>query len=120
VLDQLTAGHGVLHMIRVDNGPEFAGVVLDTWAYAEGVRLDCIDGGKPTQNGLLESLDGKFRDECLNGHGFRDLPEARQLIEAWRVDDNEERPHSALGNVPPRVFAVRMGQLTGSPKRCPP
>ena len=110
VLDWLTAMHGVPHTIRVDNGPEFAGKVLDAWAYAKGVRLDFIDPGKGTQNGLLESFNGKFRDECLNGHWFRDLVEARRLIEAWRVDYNEERPHSALGNLAPQVFAARMAQ----------
>lgn len=110
VLDRLTAGWGVPHTIRVDNGPEFAGKVLDAWAYAKGVHLDFIDPGKPTQNGLLESLDGKFRDECLNGHWFRDLSEAQRLIEAWRTDYNEERPYSALGNVPPRVFAMQLAR----------
>jgi len=74
VLDRLIAGHGTPHTIRVDNGPEFAGKVLDAWAYTKEVHLDFIDPGKPTQNGLLESLDGKFRDECLNGHWFRTLP----------------------------------------------
>lgn len=110
VLDRLTAVHDVPHTIRVDNGPEFAGKVLDAWAYAKGVRLDFIDPGKPTQNGLLESFNGKFRDECPNGHWFRTLPEARRLIEAWRGDYNEERPHSALGNLAPQVFAARMAQ----------
>jgi len=110
VLDRLTAGHGIPHTIRVDNGPEFAGKVLNAWAYAKGVHLDFIDPGKPTQNGLLESLDGKFRDECLNEHWFRNLPEARRLIEAWRVDYNEERPHRALGNLAPQVFAAQMEQ----------
>jgi len=110
VLDRLTAGWGVPHTIRVDNGPEFAGKVLDAWAYAKGVHLDFIDPGKPTQNGLLESFNGKFRDECLNGHWFRDLSKARRLIEAWRIDYNEERPHSALGNVPPRVFAMQLAR----------
>jgi len=107
VLDRLIVGHGIPQTIRVDNGPEFAGKVLDAWAYAKGVRLDFIDPGKPTQNGLMESFNGKFRDECLNGHWFHDLSEARRLIEAWRVDYNEERPHSALGNLPPQVFAAR-------------
>lgn len=73
-----------------------------------GVHLDCIDPGKPTQNGLLESFNGKFRDECLNQHWFRDLSEARQLIEAWRVGYNEERPHRAPGNPPPQVFAAQL------------
>jgi putative transposase len=108
VLDRLIAGHGIPQTIRVDNGPEFAGKVLDAWAYAKGVHLDFIEPGKPTQNGLLESFNGKFRDECLNQHWFRDLPEARQLIEGWRIDYNHERPHSALGNRTPQEFAAQL------------
>jgi len=108
VLGRLTAGHGTPQTIRVDNGPEFAGVVLDAWAYTKGVHLDFIDPGKPTQNGLLESFNGKFRDECLNQHWFRDLSEARQLIEGWRIDYNHERPHSGLGNRTPREFAAQL------------
>lgn len=110
VLDRLTVGHGVPRTIRVDNGLEFAGKVLDAWAYANGVQLDFINPGKPTQNGLLESFNGKFRDEGLNQHWFRDLPEARRLIEAWRVDYNEERPHSALGDWTPQEFAAQLEQ----------
>jgi len=106
LLDRLAAWYGVPETIRVDNGPEFAGRVLDTWAYGKGVRLDFIAPGRPTENGLVESFNGTFRDECLNQHWFRDLPEARRLIKAWRVDYNHERPHSALGNQSPAAFAA--------------
>ncbi len=113
VLDRLCERHGRPTLIRVDNGPEFSGQALDAWAYQRGVQLDFIDPGKPMQNGYLESFNGKFRDECLNQHWFLGLADARQLIEAWRVDYNMVRPHSALGNVPPVVFAegltVRQG-----------
>ena len=108
VLDQLGERHGRPAMIRVDNGPEFAGQALDAWADRQGVQLDFIDPGKPMQNGYLESFNGKFRDECLNQHWFLDLTDARRLIEAWRVDDNTVRPHSALGNLPPVDFARRL------------
>lgn len=55
----------------------------------------------------MESFNGRFRDECLSEHWFRDIDHARRIIEAWRADYNEVRPHSALGNLPPREFAER-------------
>ncbi len=108
VLDRLCERHGRPTTIRVDNGPEFAGQVLDPWAYQHGVRLDFIEPGRPMQNGHLESFNGKFRDECLNQHWFLSLADARRLIEAWRDDYNTTRPHSALGQVAPAVFAQRL------------
>lgn len=110
VLERLCAVHGRPAAITVDNGPEFAGLALDAWAYKEGVRLDFIDPGKPTQNGHLESFNGKFRDECLNQHWFTGLDDARQTIAAWRDDYNGVRPHSALGNLTPLAFAERLRQ----------
>jgi transposase InsO family protein len=71
VLDQLVATCGAPKQITIDNGPEFAGQLLDAWAYAHGVTLDFIEPGTPTQSGSLESFNGKFRDECLNVHGLR-------------------------------------------------
>jgi hypothetical protein len=60
------------------------------------VQLHLIEPGKPTQNGYIESFNGRLRDECLNQHWFRSLEDARETIEAWRVDYNDHRPHSAL------------------------
>jgi putative transposase len=70
VLDQLVATYGAPKQITIDNGPECAGQLLDAWAYAHGVTRDFIEPGKPTQNGYLESCNGKFRDECLTVHGL--------------------------------------------------
>ena len=89
----------------MDNGPEFSGRALDTWAYARGVQLRFIRPGKPTDNAFVESFNGKFRDECLNEHWFASVAEARALIEAWRIDYNTVRPHSALGGATPEQFA---------------
>ncbi len=108
VLDRLGVERGLPQMIRMDNGPEFTGQALDAWADAKGVRLDFTEPGKPTQNGLLESFNGKFRDECLNQHWFLDLADARRIVESWRIDDNQERPHSALGYQSPAVFAAQL------------
>jgi putative transposase len=105
VLDQLIAWYGVPKWITLDNGPEFAGRTLDAWAYAHHVTLDFIEPGKPTQNGHLESFNGKFRDECLNLHWFTTLHHARKIIAAWKEDYNTLRPHSALRQQPPAIYA---------------
>lgn len=105
VLEQLVTWYGAPKRITVDNGPEFAGRVLDAWAYDQGVALDFIEPGKPTQNAHMESFNGTFRDECLNIHWFRSLPHARAVIQAWKEDYNTQRPHSALQQLAPAVFA---------------
>jgi putative transposase len=91
-------------LITVDNGSEFASKALDAWAYAHGVKLDFIRPGKPVENAVIVSFNGRFRDECLNAQVFVSLHDARQKIEAWRIDYNEHRPHSSLGNLTPREF----------------
>jgi putative transposase len=105
ILEQLVAWHGAPKQITVDNGPEFAGQVLDAWAYTHGVTLDFIEPGKPTQNAHIESFNGRFRDECLNLHWFSSLAHARTIIHAWKEDYNTQRPHSALQQQVPAVYA---------------
>src|SRR5262249_12280249 len=95
--------------IVVDNGPEFTSTALDAWAYGRGVELHFIRPGKPVDNAFIESFNGKFRDECLNENWFVDLDDARTKIEAWRIDYNEVRPHSALGNRTPAEYTARAG-----------
>ena len=105
VLEQLLERHGTPRQITVDNGPEFTGQALDAWAYRRGVQLDFIDPGKPMQNGHQESFNGKFRDECLNLHWFLNLDDARRIIPKWEEEYNTTRPHSALGDQAPAVYA---------------
>jgi putative transposase len=115
VLDYLAFTRGLPAEIVVDNGPEFSSLALDQWAHEKGVHLEFIEPGKPVQNAYIESFNGKFRDECLNENWFKDLPEARRLIEAWRVEYNTFRPHSSLGDLTPEEFAARHeedGRLT--------
>ncbi|MGH9814220.1 MAG: IS3 family transposase, partial [Candidatus Acidiferrales bacterium] len=88
VLERLRERRGTPTAIQVDNGTEFTSRVVDQWAYQRGVALHFIERGKPTQNALIESFNGKFRDECLNQNWFLDLREAQDRIEAWRVDYN--------------------------------
>jgi putative transposase len=95
---------GYPETIRVDNGPEFISRELDLWAFLRGVTLDFSRPGKPTDNAFIESLNGKFRAECLNANWFLSLDEARRKCEAWRRDYNEVRPHSAIGNQVPAAL----------------
>lgn len=91
-LERICEQRGVPTQITVDNEPEFAGKVLDAWAYMRGVQLHCIDPGKPMHNGFIERFNSRLRDECLNHQWLCSLDDARQTIEAWRVDYNDHRP----------------------------
>jgi putative transposase len=104
VLERLRHTHGLPQSIVLDNGPEFAGRTLEAWAYAAKVTLCFIRPGKPIENAYVESFNGKFRDECLNEHWFISLADAQAQIEAWRVDYNTVRPHSALDDQTPHQF----------------
>ena len=109
VLERIVAFRGLPEIIVCDNGPEFAGRVLDAWAYARKVRIHFIRPGKPVENCYVESFNGKFRDECLNEHWFTDLADARNKIEIWRIDYNEVRPHSSLGDITPKEYSTTQG-----------
>ena len=100
-LERICRNVGYPKTIRVDQGSEFISRDLDLWAYQRGVVLDFSRPGKPTDNGFIESFNGKFRAECLNTHWFMNLDDARTKMEEWRRDYNEVRPHSAIGNKPP-------------------
>jgi len=91
-------------VIQVDNGPEFTSRALDNWANQHQVRLQFIRPGKPVDNAHIESFNGRFREECLNQNTFRSLYDAREKIEAWRLDYNVARPHSALNYLTPVEF----------------
>jgi putative transposase len=110
VLALLVAMKGKPVSIRVDNGPEFISKALDAWAFKEGIALHFIRPGKPTENGHIESFNGRLRDECLNQSWFEDLADAKEKIEIWRKDYNEVRPHSSLGYLTPMEY---IDQLRG-------
>ena len=106
-LTKAAEGIGLPETITVDNGPEFAGKVMDEWAYGHGIELDFIRPGKPVENGYIESFNGRLRDELLNTELFCTLAEAKEKLEAWRLDYNTQRPHSSLGYRPPAEYAQR-------------
>lgn len=103
-LNRLALTRGLPDFITVDNGPEFVCKRLAAWANAHRVELRFIEPGKPMQNGFVESFNGRFRDECLNAHAFLNLAHARRLIENFREDYVQERPHSSLGDLTPLEF----------------
>lgn len=107
VLNRLAQRRGAPKYLYADNGAEFTGHLVDLWAYHHGTRIDFSRPGKPTDNAFIETFNGSLRDECLNIHWFETIAEARSLIEAWRTDYNESRPHMALGNIPPDEYALQ-------------
>lgn len=106
LLDQAACFRGYPRAVRTDNGPEFTSRAFIAWAQGHGVEHILIEPGCPTQNGYIESFNGKFRDECLNEHWFTSLVQARNVIADWRRDYNEVRPHSSCGRIPPSRFAA--------------
>jgi putative transposase len=96
MLNHLKHTVGLPRRIAVDNGPEFISKALDAWAYRNQVTLEFSRLGKPTDNAYVELFNGYFRAECLDQHWFETLAEAKEVIEAWRVDYNEERRHRSL------------------------
>ena len=107
-LDRLAAQRGGPPVyVRFDNGPEFVAHAVADWCRFTGTDSVFIDPGSPWQNAWIESFNGRFRDELLNGWQFDSLLEARVLIEDWRIDYNVNRPHTAHGDLTPTEFATR-------------
>ncbi len=100
--------HGRPTSLRSDNGPEFVATRVKQWLETSGVQTTFIEPGKPWQNGTNESFNGKLRDECLNVEWFRNLRQAKIIVEGWRYHYNEDRPHSSLNYQTPAQ--VRAGQ----------
>jgi putative transposase len=109
VLGRLRETRGVPQVIQTDGiplgrSPEFTGHRLDAWAYKNKVKLFFIEPGKPMQNAHIESFNGKLRNECLNSEWFTSLREAQRVMEQWRLEYNQVRPHSSLDNLPPEIW----------------
>lgn len=106
VLEWVIAQRGTPCAIRCDNGPEFTSRHFLSWCEERKIGLRHIQPGRPMQNGVVESFNGRLRDECLNAHWFRTLDDAREKIERWRMEYNNDRPHSSLGYRTPEQFAA--------------
>lgn len=107
-LDQIIAERGMPTTIVSDNGTEFTSMAILQWVQNNGIDWHYIAPGKPQQNGFIESFNGKLRDECLNETLFTTLAEAKETLKYWKDDYNQERPHSALGNLTPLEFAEKI------------
>ncbi len=104
-LEKIIEVRGMPGRILSDNGTEFTSTAILKWCHEKGLRWDYIQPGKPYQNGYIESFNGKLRDECLNENWFTSLREAKRLVEEWRSEYNERRPHSSLGGRTPAEVA---------------
>ena len=117
-LERLTFERALPETVVSDNGTELTSGAVLRWA-TKRVAWHYIDPGKPVQNAFIESFNSKLRDECLNEYVFSTLAEARAIIEAWRQDYNQLRPHSSLGALTPSEFAALKreqtteGEITG-------
>jgi putative transposase len=114
--DRLAVERGLPRVLRTDNGLEFCGRAMLTWAHDRGVTLRLIEPGKPNQNAYIESFNGRFRDECLNEHWFTSVAHAQVIIEAWRREYNEERPKKGLGGLTPAAYARQLTTGTNAAK----
>ena len=108
LLSEAVKERGKPKVLLSDNGPEFTGKALDSWAFEHGIKQEFIEPGKPMQNAYIESFNGRMRDEFLNTHWFLSLPQARLSLSVWRQDYNDIRPHSSLGNLAPHEFARQL------------
>jgi putative transposase len=112
VLDRITVERGGAPVyLRMDNGPELVAHALADWCRFNDTASVFIDPGSPWQNAWIESFNGRFRDELLNGWQFDSLLEARVLIEDWRIDYNWNRPHTAHGDLTPAEFATKWNTI---------
>ena len=106
VLDAIVAERGQPLTIRCDNGPELTSRHFLAWCVERKIELVHIQPGQPTQNARIESFHGRLRDECLTVSWFQNLFDAKKKIAAWKMEYNEERPHSSLGYQTPKEFAA--------------
>lgn len=97
ILDRIIEWRGKPQYIRCDNGPEFISNALEQWAHKQQIALRFTQPGKPTQNGLIERLNGTLRAECLNLEWFEDLEQLNQAVQQWWTIYNSVRPHSSIG-----------------------
>jgi len=111
VLAKLVTVHGAPRYLRSDNGPEFVSRAVLKWLTQANIDTAHIDPGKPWQNGSNESFNGKFRDECLSMQWFKNRVDAKVVIEEFRREYNEIRPHSSLGQLTPAEFKRKCESL---------
>ena len=108
VLEQLEAWRGLPKAIRLDNGPELTSQTLTDWCSSKGIELRYIQPGKPNQNAFIERFNRSYRSEVLSRWLFESLDQVRDITHGWIKIYDEERPHDALGNLPPALYRERL------------
>lgn len=111
VLDKVVEWRGCPSYIRCDNGPEFISEKMKEWANKHGIELKFIQPGKPSQNGLIERLNGTLRKECLNLEWFVNIPRLNEKIQQWWYEYNSIRPHKSIGRLTPDEFEIENRHL---------
>lgn len=119
VVEAAIARYGAPEHLRSDNGPEFIAYCIQDWLAGQKIKTLYIKPGSPWENGHIESFHDKLRDECLNRELFGSLAEARVILESWRMEYNECRPHSSLGYQTPGEFARASKSGLRSPSGLP-
>jgi putative transposase len=112
VLDRLAGQRGAPKHLRMDNGPELIAWALRDWCRVGGTGTVYIEPGSPWENPYVESFNGRVRDELLNIEEFTSLTVAQVVVEAWRIEYNTYRPHSALGGLTPAEYAATWTSTT--------
>jgi len=107
VFERLREERGLPQVLRTDNGPEFLGEVFVSWAKAAGMAIQYIQPGKPNQNAYIERFNRTLRDELLDAHLFMRLEDVREAVYWWQIEYNEQRPHDALGEIPPVTYRIK-------------
>lgn len=118
-LEWLFLTRGVPEFIRSDNGPEFIAKAIQTWLGATGCQAIFITPGSPWENPFTESFNGSLRDECLNMELFTGVKDAQAIVEDWRQQYNNYRPHSSLGYKTPSEFAAEYNRSHEAKPTCP-
>ena len=118
VLEGIVAEQGKPRRIRVDNGPEMTSSTFTQWCEEKEIEIIYIQPGKPTQNAYIERFNRTFRTEVLDANLFHTLEQVREITWAWMISYNEERPHAALGNIPPTEFKQLVTAEISSNKLC--
>lgn len=110
-LEQVIEQRGKPMRIRMDNGPEFISALFEIWCGSQGIELQYIQPGKPTQNAYIESFNGLYRKHVLDAYLFETLEEVIAITEEWMAHYNTEKPHESLQDLTPREYLLKYGQL---------
>jgi len=110
ILGRTCETFGYPEFIKCDNGPEFRSQELDRWCYDNGIKIIFSRPGKPVDNCHIESFNGTFRYECLNTHYFKTLSNAREIINDWWDEYNEERPQKRLKGMTPKQYCDKLAK----------